>query len=87
MLGMPSPHLPRWTGAKGLIFLPRQLTFGVARKTVVETIEQRAASAPEILEAALRDARLNRSDVFTPTVWFRAPNALGEIEAVAAERT
>lgn len=69
---MSSPHLAKWTEAHGLIFVSGQLPFDAARRIVGETIEVQTAQALENIEAVLREAALDRSDVLKTTVWLRA---------------
>jgi 2-iminobutanoate/2-iminopropanoate deaminase len=115
---MSPPHLARWTEARGFVFVSGQLPFDAARQIVGDAIAPQTAQALENLEAALREAGLDRSHVVKVTVWLAAksdfagfndayaaffgahrparstvvsellaPNALVEIEAVAARPT
>ena len=69
---MSSPHLAKWTEARGLIFVSGQLAYDASRAIVGATIQDQTAKALKNLEDTLQTAGLTRSDVLKTTVWIRS---------------
>lgn len=81
---MPPPHLKPWSAAGETIFVSGQLPFDASRNLVGTEIADQTRQALANLEAVLRDATLDLSDVVKTTVWLRrAEDFAGFNEAYA----
>lgn len=65
------PHLSLWTQSGTMVFISGQLPFDKDRVIVGTEVGAQTRQVLDNLEAVLRDAGLERSDLVKTTVWLR----------------